>query len=590
MSSMDEQTRIAAEILRNKFVAVMDDMRATLVNTAYSAAISESKECANALFLENGALVATDNPVHMCSLVETTASILDYFEFDLTGEDIIITNDPYGGGTRIQDFTLVAPVTHEGEIVLYLAVRARMPDVGGEILGGFNPSATEIWAEGARFTPTKLYRDGKLQKDILTTILLNGRAPDAFRLDLEAMLAALNIGRQRMDELIQRYGLESVLRAMAWAIEYANRRFEAELAAWPQGTFDGESVLAHDSHGAEALPIRVKLRVQEGRIEIDLAPTEARATSFVNSTRATTFGYALLPILSALDESIPRNSGILQRVELKTTKGTVVDADFPVPTAWSLCHVGSEVSDAVADALAKLQPQKAANTTANMMLVNVLERTVRHGGTIEQTQLWSYDLFCQGGCSGASVRDGWGMPGVFAERPLPSIELYEAQWGAEIVKLEYVTDSAGPGRWRGGPGTETVIRLPRGAENLHLTVAVEGSSGRTTGFAGGENGSANQVRVRAADQERSVEQRLIDEQVPAGTQLCLRMGGGAGWGSPWERDPQLVLEDVLGGYVSVEAAAEQYGVVIDGDSLTLDAQATDKKRAGRRRGSKASSR
>src|SRR5581483_2427645 len=303
---MDEQARISAEILRNKFAAVIGDMRATLVNTSYSSAISESKECANALYTEARSLVAVDNAVHLCSLAATGADVLDDFQFDLTGEDIIVTNDPYSGGTRIQDFTMIAPLVHEDDIVLYLGVRARMPDVGGELLGGFNAKAGEIWAEGARFTPVKLYRDGRLQKDVLTTILLNSREPDALRLDLDAMLAALRVGRRRMSDIIGRYGIDAVQAAMQWAIDYAGRRVDAQIARWPEGEYTGSSVLAHDCHGRRDLHVRATLRVRGGRVEIDLTESDPQSDRFVNCTAATSQAYALLPILAAMDESTPR--------------------------------------------------------------------------------------------------------------------------------------------------------------------------------------------------------------------------------------------------------------------------------------------
>jgi len=577
---MDEQARISAEILRNKFAAVIGDMRATLVNTSYSSAISESKECANALYTEAGSLVAVDNAVHLCSLAATGADVLDDFQFDLTGEDIIVTNDPYSGGTRIQDFTMIAPLVHEDDIVLYLGVRARMPDVGGELLGGFNAKAGEIWAEGARFTPVKLYRDGRLQKDVLTTILLNSREPDALRLDLDAMLAALRVGRRRMSDIIGRYGIDAVQAAMQWAIDYAGRRVDAQIARWPEGEYTGSSVLAHDCHGRRDLHVRATLRVRGGRVEIDLTESDPQSDRFVNCTAATSQAYALLPILAAMDESTPRNAGILDRVRVITRQGTIVAAEFPAPTAWSLHHVGAEVADAVASALATCLPEKAGNVAANLMLANTLERVVRHGGTIEQLGSRNLALLCQGGCGGAQGRDGWGMPGVFAETPLPSIELYEAGFPGTIARLEFATDSGGPGQWRGGLGTETVIELPKGPDQLCLTLCVEMRA--REGFAGGRPGSRNDARLFVAGEERPVDGCLADVPLDGPAELRLTMGGGPGWGPAWERDPERVVRDVLDGYVSVEAAARDYGVIVDPAGLRMDPEATREARRRRR--------
>lgn len=169
---------VTGEILSSKLAAVVGDMGATLVNTAHSAFISQARDYSNAILSADGQVVATDDPLHLACLSATAARILDRFEFDLDGEDVVITNDPYSGGIHVQDFTVIAPVAYQDAIVLYLGVRAHLVDIGGEAFGGYALRARELWAEGARITPIKLYRGGKLQRDVLTTLLLNSRVPD----------------------------------------------------------------------------------------------------------------------------------------------------------------------------------------------------------------------------------------------------------------------------------------------------------------------------------------------------------------------------------------------------------------------------
>ena len=238
--------KITAEILRCKFDAVVAEMRATLVNTACSTTVSEANQCCSALFTESGLLVTIDNPLHLSSMSDTAAAIFDYFQYDLGSEDVLLTNDPYGGGARVQEFTAFAPVSFEDEIVLYVGVRAHMEDVGGDLRGNYNPRATEIWAEGIRCPPIKIYRDGKLLKDTLNTIALNSRNPKAFRLDLEAMIAAIKIGQMRMQEQIHSYGIQVVLDAMNWSIDYAESRFTAMLKGWDNNKHEGTCILLHD--------------------------------------------------------------------------------------------------------------------------------------------------------------------------------------------------------------------------------------------------------------------------------------------------------------------------------------------------------
>lgn len=171
-----------------------------------------------------------------------------------------------------------------------------------------------------------------------------------------------------------------------------------------------------------------------------------------------------------------------------------------------------------------------------------------------------------------------GVPGVSAETPLPSVEIYEAQWGGLIIKTELITDSGGAATWRGGLGTETIIQLPSCADNFFLTVCVEASDLTSGGFAGGRPGSHNTVQLIMDGESHSVEQSLIEERLKPGAKLCLWMGRGAGWGPPWKRDPALVLADVLNGYVSLESAYKAYGVFIDPGGLTVKREATDRAR------------
>jgi N-methylhydantoinase B len=294
----------------------------------------------------------------------------------------------------------------------------------------------------------------------------------------------------------------------------------------------------------------------------------------VNCTPECAQGFALLALLAAMDEGVPKNAGILRRVSLKTAPGTLAAPRFPAPTGWSMHHGGAEVAEAVGAAVAVMAPEREASVATSLPLLRVIHRAVRHGGTIEQVGVRDYSAFGQGGCSGAAGRDGWGMPGVFAESPLPSVELYEAAVGDTIVRLELVADSGGAGRWRGGLGTETVIVLAAEGADLALSACAEAAPARP-GVSGGASGAPNALVLHTGTEARVIEGTLIDTPVPAGTQITLRLGGGAGWGPATERDPARVLADVLDGYVSVEAAHRDYGVVVSPPTATVDDKATE---------------
>lgn len=570
--------KITAEILRCKFDAVVAEMRATLVNTACSTTVSEANQCCSALFTESGLLVTIDNPLHLSSMSDTAAAIFDYFQYDLGSEDVLLTNDPYGGGARVQEFTAFAPVSFEDEIVLYVGVRAHMEDVGGDLRGNYNPRATEIWAEGIRCPPIKIYRDGKLLKDTLNTIALNSRNPKAFRLDLEAMIAAIKIGQMRMQEQIHSYGIQVVLDAMNWSIDYAESRFTAMLKGWDNNKHEGTCILLHDGQQRDNLSIHVNMEVKNGRLCLDFSGTDDQSSSFINTTPSLALGYALLPIFASLSTDIPKNAGSLRCVDLLTREGSLVNAKLPAPTGWSTSHIGSEIALAVTDALSGFLPDKIANVVGNPLLVYTIQRGIRHGFTVEQLGVIDYARFTQGGCSGASGRDGWGMPGISAETPLPSIEMFEAEFGGEIQKLEYVTDSAGAGQWRGAAGTEAYINLPTAdKDEFYLTACVIPYQ-QKAGFAGGTVGSDNAIQVRSNGEEINIERAYVDQLLGQKSELTIKMGGGIGWGNPMRREPERVLSDVLNGFVSVAAAKVEYGVIIDPKKLQIDTTKTEQLR------------
>jgi N-methylhydantoinase B len=574
---MQTNDQIATEILRSKFEAIVAEMQATLVSTAYSAPISSAMECASALFTEAGRLVAVDNPLYMYSMAMTAAKVIDRFQYEMSGEDILVTNDPFGGATRLQNFTIIVPVVHGDSIVLYLGISGHTEDIGGDMRGNFNPRATELWAEGVRCPPVKLYRDGKLRKDMLETLCLNSRNPNAFRLDLEAMIAAANIGRRRLADLFGQYGLAAVLSAAEWVLEYSNRRSRALIGRLPVGRYEGQSMLAHDCQGHVNLSIKVAVTIDDQRLVIDFTGTDPQTTSFVNSPLAATYAFAVLGVLVALGSNVPRNAGFMDAIEIVAPEGTLVNPRYPAPIGWAMQHLGHEIASAVLEALQRAVPDSVANMTANAPLLFAISHQIRHGCTVEQTEFIELSHFTQGGCDGANGRDGWGMPGVAAHVPLPSIELYEAGGRGRVEKFEYLIDTSEAGAFRGGPATEAVIVLPKPAVGeLHLTACLIASDSANEE---GDRSVGNAIEITIGNEKTAIKDVMIDRRLDADARIAITMGGGKGWGNPCDRPAELVRADVLNGLVSFEAALRDYGVVLDRASLSIMEAETQRQRA-----------
>jgi N-methylhydantoinase B len=565
---------VSASILRAKLEAAVRDMATTLATTAHSSQLSTSRSFGCALLDADGSVVAIDEPLHLPSVQETSLQCLEYYRFDLASDDVIMANDPYSGGSSLHYFTLVAPFGHEDDTVAYLVTRVHMPDIGGVVMGNYYPLAWELWQEGNRFTPIKIIVDGKRRRNAVDTILLNGRDPEGFRGDLEATLATLNVGRDRLRSLIHDYGLGAITAAMSAGIDYSERVFRTSLLRIPDGSYSGAATLDHDGLGRENLQVKVTLERTGDGLRLDFTGTEPQSAGFVNSPPANTRAFALLPLFGLVDESVPRNSGLLRAVEVVTPEGTLVNPAYPAPTGWCHAHVGYEIAAAVGQALAAALPDEAGLAHASQPLAFTVAKRQRIGGVEEQLGRTDYGQLSASGANATSHGDGWGVPGAAARALLPSVEEWESGTGATIARLEYRTDSAGAGRFRGAPATETVIRVRPGSDE-RLYACVSGREHPPAGLSGGLAALGASLQLSAdPDSTVHVQAVEIDRPLAGGVELTIVAAAGGGWGDPRDRDPDAVRADVRDGYVSPETAERVYGVAVDQAPVTAGEPAT----------------
>ena len=574
-----KQDFIGATILRNKLEAVVAEMEATLINTAYSATIGTARHCATGLVTEQGQLIAISNPLYLYVIPCSARAVIDRFQYDLSSEDVLLTNDPYGGGTQIQTFTLVAPFSLGDSISLYLVVSGRTEDFGGNLRGGLNPSATEIWAEGARCPPVRLVKEGKVRKDLLKTLSLNTRNPIAFGLDVDAMLAAAQIGTRRLEDVFTSYGAGAVFTSIDWMLDYSERRMRALLERIPAGRYEGSSCLGQDGHGRSNLTVRVTVVVERGEVTFDFTGTDPQSAGFMNMSQSAAATFAVLPLMTILSGEIPCNSGALRCVKIIASQGSLVNPTFPAPTGWCLQHLGHEVSEAVCAALSEPLAGQIGHVIANSMLLFSTLRIERHGKTSEQAEVFDFSNFVQGQTDATPEHDGWGSPGVSSRIPLPSVELYESERGGRIEQLEYATDSAGAGRNRGAPGTVAKIAvLHSEIGELHLTAALVASTASPCPATG--TAAQNGIEISCEGKVTTITEFLTDWKLTGGVELTLRMAGGRGWGAPTDRPAEQVRDDVANGLISAEAARYVYRVAINPETLVINGTLTARLRSG----------
>ena len=463
----------------------------------------------------------------------------DLFQFAMKPGDVILSNDPYSGGTHVQDFTLLTPFFDGRERICFILCRAHLPDIGGQVPGGYYPFADDVWAEGSQIPPLKIVQEGKAVGDKLDAITINSRCPEVFDLNLRAMLAALETGRARLQGMLEKYGKKQLRDGMQNCLDIAESQLRAETGGWLKGDFEGISVLDHDARGKGNLEIKARVHLGD-KVVVDLTQSCPQSGGFVNSSRANTVSYALIPFYSLLPASVPVNSALLRMIEVVTVEGTIVHPRFPAAVGWGPFHAGAEVVSAVAQALGKAFPKLAAVLAPKFFMLRAR--------LPEQPIAFPLHTFLQGGSPGANGVDGWGSPGPFSRAVAPSIEMVESNSPILVRRLELLPDSAGTGEWRGGFGTVAEFEF---TERVVVDAVLEGQSNPSEPLAGGTPGSPNSVQIGD-----DPVQGLVWECDASSKVVIAKMGGGGGWGDARERKRGAVARDAENGMVTGSSTAD----------------------------------
>jgi N-methylhydantoinase B len=465
---------------------------------------------------------------------------------------------------------MMTPIFCEGELVFFPVTRAHQGDTGGTVPGGYNPGATDIWQEGLRLPPIKICDRGRPRDDIIKMLQINNREP-TFLGDLKAMMGSVRVGERRLAEMLEKYGRQTVRDCLDYMIDYTERRFRAEIREWPDGEYKGEAYLEHDCQGVQDITIRVTVTVSGDSLRIDFTGSDPQTPGFINSSLPNSYSYLFLTISSMIDDAIPRNEGLFHPVEIILPEGTVVNPRPPAPCTACTLHAGGEVGEALAFALEKAIPEKAyvQNIKLGMPLVTYGMNPYTGEFYVDQNV-----MMAAGWCNGAHGVDGWGaLAPFFGAMTMATGELHDTLYPVQTIGREYITDSGGAGKWRGGLGTSTRIKA---LAPMFLHTYLIGTKYPMRGFNRGKDGSPNRVIIRVGTStETTVEQTAFAEPLSADHAAIADMGGGGGWGDPLERDPEAVLEDVLDEYVSLGAARRDYGVVIDETTMKVDQGATE---------------
>ena len=582
---------ITLEVIRSSILTAVEEMKGTVVRTAYSTLWKLAGDVSCGLLTAACDVVSQgrgEMPVHLaCMPFGVRACLEELGEGNLRPGDVLFQNDPYAGNNHLPDFLMAKPIFWENRIVAYSAVRGHYADIGGAAPGSYSATALDIYAEGLRIGPTLIYEQGEPNRDIIMVLQRNTRNARERLGDLRAQYAGCVIGERRILDLFRRYGVETMESAWSEILSRAERVMRNRIAALPKGVYSFTDFCDNDGAGGPSIEITLRLEVAGDRIIADFTGSSEQRPGSMNVPIGVTQGATCYAIKAALDPDTPANSGSSWPIEIIAPKGTVLNCLPPAAVTIGSTETSVRIYDVVLGALHQIVPENVvaagAGTSGVLMLGGIDPRPERKGHEF-------VSLLIAGGAQGAAcdqdgihtTRVGIGNTG---NQPVESLEI---NFPYRVELYEIAAGTGGAGRYRGGCGIRTRVRFEAPAV---LTCASERGVTEPYGLDGGGPGARTYLKVVDRPDGKPVGMlptKTVPEVFPAGTLLEFCCAGGGGYGDPLDRDLLRVLADVENEFISPEAARAQYGVVLVGGvrpvRWRIDPDATESLRLERKGG------
>ncbi len=564
---------VTTEIIRNAFVSIAQDMNATLIRSAYSPIIYEGKDCSVALLDNHGNVLGQSLglPLFLGNLqvcVKLTAELYgwDYFR----PGDILYMNDSYMTGTHLNDATIFAPIYWRDKLVGFSASRAHWLDVGGKDPGGPMDSS-EIYQEGMRFAPTRIYENDQPREDVIEILRRNGRFGFLLVGDLNAQVAAGRTGEQRYYDILERFGYDTVMAARDEIFRQSELLEREAVSAIPDGVYTSEGLIDNDGLSDDPVPLKMTVTVQDDTMKIDLEGSSPQTRGPVNCGFAQTISACRVAFKLLVNPTRPVDGGTFKTLTIEAPEGSIFRAQEPAACQWYFTPLGMLI-DLFVKALTPAMPEAVAGAhygdSMVIFLAGVDPRTNAPFLAVEPTP---------GGWGGHANGDGQdglinNVNGAFKDLP---VEVYESKFPAMLHNYGFRADTGGIGKHRGGCGLYREYTLETDG---YLSLWFDRSVTPAWGLLGGQDGIGPDVQVDLPDGEELHILKVSARPIPNGTVVTTYTGGGGGFGNALERDPNLVREDVLDGYVTLDSARDDYGVIFN-DDLTINESATQAQRA-----------
>jgi N-methylhydantoinase B len=575
---------ITLEVVCEGLVAIVREMRATIIRASYSSVIYEFDDFSCALFDAKGQMVAQswDHPGHVLPLPWGVGCALEDFKDDLHPGDAILLNDPYRGGTHLNDVTLLYPLFDDaGNLIIFPAVRAHWVDVGGMVPGSYSGLSTNVYQEGVRIPPIKIYERGKVNRSALALLMANMRVPDEREGDLNASLGACKVAEARIRKLLAKYGSPVVTDALDVHLDRTERRLRERIAALPDGDYFYEDYLEFYNEGAlDPVLARIKLTVAGDQIIADFEGTNPQVPGVVNSSLAVAGAGVFVAIKATLDPGGSVNAGAFRPITLKAPEASIFNVRLDAP-AGAHGEVRKRAVSVTLGALAQIIPDKVSGDLCGSSFPNAIG-----GWNPRRQRQYVYYESPAGGNGGTRNADG---PSAFVNIDfgnLPSIhnvESIENEMPLVVESCELRIDGGGEGTQRGGVGMVRKVRL-LGDEGSY-SVLSDRAVIPPWGVRGGASGKPYHLSISRGDQVIYFDTpgKVTGHPMRQDDMVVMRSSGGGGYGDPLQRDPERVRADVAFGYVSGERARNGYGVVFSGESVDQEATVALRADLARRR-------
>ena len=561
MSGLTKLDAVTLEVILNGLRSITDETFIALMKTAYSTNIKERNDHSTAIIDPTGRIVALcerSQPVHLSSMLGLTSTLLTKFALsDFRPGDIFAANDPYvAGGSHLPDVNLSMPIFVDGKLLCFMCNIAHHADIGGMAPGSMSGGMTEIYQEGLRIPPVRLFAGGELQTDILDIFLLNARVPEERRGDYFAQIASCKLGERRIIELATEYGVDTLSRAFDELIERTHTRTIAAIKRVPAGVYKYTDVMDDDGFGTFNIPITVEVTVgdpaTDGRIRVDFTGSSDCVKGNINVPYRTLQSSVIYVVRALLDPEVPSNQGLVDAIEITAPLGTIVNASFPAAVGGR-ANTCQRVVDTILGALTQALPQDvvAASNGANTM-------ATLSGNNPVTGRPYIYLETFGGGFGGRASKDGKdGVQVHLINTSNLPVEAIENEYPLLIESYGFVEDSGGAGTFRGGLGLRRVIR-PVG-HTMVFTGQGERFLNHPPGVFGGEPGEVGRFFIQEADgSQTELQGKPGPTLITPDQAIGVETAGAGGYGDPSKRTSDALALDQISGKFSESFLSSRY--------------------------------